>query len=83
MNTPNIAPLSKYSPRVSVPLGLIEKATPEDAGALFDRLFDAAERKFGDYPAFEVQTEEENLVVARPRSEDAPTRPSGRPSSET
>ncbi len=54
-------------PSVAVPLGLIEKARPEDAARLFDRLFDAAERKFGDYPAFEIKKRGKRLVVAMPR----------------
>jgi len=67
MHNPEIAPLDgSKDPRVCVPLGMVKKACPENAGELFDELFDAAERKFGAYPQFQFMTEE-NLLCAKPR----------------
>ncbi|MFB6271951.1 MAG: hypothetical protein ABEL51_03550 [Salinibacter sp.] len=74
MRHPEIGPLDgSRDPSVCVPLGLIQKATPEDAGDLFDRLFDAAERKFGEYPAFRLDIEDTELLCAKARKE--PTQP--------
>lgn len=71
---PPIAPLdASKDPRVCVPLRLLKKLKPENAGALFDRLFDAAERKFGPYPAFRMETEGHKFLCAREREE--PTQP--------
>lgn len=75
MNHPELKSLSADDPRVCVPIRILVEAPPEDAGQLFNRLFDAAERKFGEWPSFKLVTKEKRLLCAKPRDE-----PNRRPS---
>jgi len=58
---------SAENPRIAMPIGLIEKANPEDAGHAFNQLFDEAEKKFGEYPSFVIETKDNRILVARAR----------------
>lgn len=69
---PEIKPLSAGdNPRVCVPLRTLVEVRPEDAGRLFDELFDSAEKKFGEWPAFKLVTREKRLLCAIPREQPA------------
>lgn len=51
-----------------MPLSIIDKVPPEDAGRLFDRFFRSATEEFGEYPAFEFEKrEEKGVLLARAR----------------